>query len=447
MRLRSITIKGLFGIFNHSIPLKTKGRLTIIHGPNGVGKTTVLKLIHSIFRKDFFAVAKINFSEVKLAFTNGTVLRIARQDPSSAKAGANLVATLKQKNKDSSEYKIPIGRHSESEVAQRLNMPLGVIEDIIQPLTQVGPREWYDHGTGDVISLFEVILRYGDELPIKADGLFKVPAPISHALESLPVYFIQTQRLLSEEPVHHDFRYKPGLAKHRPGPRTVVERWAKDMSTRIQEKLRDSGELSASLDRQFPSTLLGASLPPHAKESKIREIYSEQTEVRNRLMKAGLIDVETLVGLPAGQIDASELKVLWFYFSDVRKKLSVFDDLLKKIELFKEIINSRFLRKSFSVDKESGFTVKSDDDKTIPLNALSSGEQHELVLTYELLFRVKQNSLILIDEPELSLHVTWQHKFLDDITRISELVDLDFLIATHSPSIIHDRSNLMTALS
>ena len=38
-------------------------------------------------------------------------------------------------------------------------------------------------------------------------------------------------------------------------------------------------------------------------------------------------------------------------------------------------------------------------------------------------------------------------KFLDDITRISDLIDIDFLIATHSPSIIHTRTDLMTELS
>jgi predicted ATP-binding protein involved in virulence len=49
---------------------------------------------------------------------------------------------------------------------------------------------------------------------------------------------------------------------------------------------------------------------------------------------------------------------------------------------------------------------------------------------------VKEDSLILIDEPELSLHITWQEQFLDDIKQITELSGLDVLIATHSPQII-----------
>ena len=77
---------------------------------------------------------------------------------------------------------------------------------------------------------------------------------------------------------------------------------------------------------------------------------------------------------------------------------------------------------------------------------LSSGEQHELVLFYELLFKVKPNSLILIDEPELSLHVVWQQQFLGDLEDITKLTGFDILIATHSPLIIHDRWDLTVEL-
>ncbi|MEC4867623.1 MAG: AAA family ATPase, partial [Jaaginema sp. PMC 1078.18] len=77
---------------------------------------------------------------------------------------------------------------------------------------------------------------------------------------------------------------------------------------------------------------------------------------------------------------------------------------------------------------------------------LSSGEQHELVLLYELLFKVEPNSLVLIDEPELSLHVGWQVQFLKDLQEIVKLANLDILMATHSPDIIQDRWDLTVEL-
>jgi predicted ATP-binding protein involved in virulence len=63
-----------------------------------------------------------------------------------------------------------------------------------------------------------------------------------------------------------------------------------------------------------------------------------------------------------------------------------------------------------------------------------------------LLFKVEPDSLILIDEPELSLHIAWQERFLKGLQEIIKLTPKDFLIATHSPDIISDRWDLTVEL-
>ena len=65
---------------------------------------------------------------------------------------------------------------------------------------------------------------------------------------------------------------------------------------------------------------------------------------------------------------------------------------------------------------------------------------------YELLFRTKPNALILIDEPELSLHVAWQVEFLKDLERVIKLSSFDVILATHSPQIINNRWDLTKEL-
>ena len=52
MRVKAIEVDSLFGTFDHSIPLINPDRVTIIHGPNGYGKTVMLKMITSIIRGD-----------------------------------------------------------------------------------------------------------------------------------------------------------------------------------------------------------------------------------------------------------------------------------------------------------------------------------------------------------------------------------------------------------
>jgi len=138
--------------------------------------------------------------------------------------------------------------------------------------------------------------------------------------------------------------------------------------------------------------------------------------------------------------------VLSVYIADVEKKLGVFDDLFRKIDLFKGILNRRFLFKTVSVDKTRGIKFETPDGSPLASSSLSSGEQHEVVLLYQLLFKVKRDSLILIDEPELSLHIAWQEQFLPDLEKITELSDFDVLIATHSPQIISNRWNLTVEL-
>jgi predicted ATP-binding protein involved in virulence len=68
------------------------------------------------------------------------------------------------------------------------------------------------------------------------------------------------------------------------------------------------------------------------------------------------------------------------------------------------------------------------------------------VLLYELLFRTSPNALVLIDEPELSLHVGWQVEFLRDLDRIIKLSSFDVVLATHSPQVINNRWELTQEL-
>jgi predicted ATP-binding protein involved in virulence len=146
-------------------------------------------------------------------------------------------------------------------------------------------------------------------------------------------------------------------------------------------------------------------------------------------------------------------EVLMLYVEDSFKKIEIFDELSQKIKLFLDIINKRFKHKQLFINKESGFLLKStkikDENgefKNISVTKLSSGEQNELVLFYLLLFQTEKNSMILIDEPEVSLHISWQNNFINDLKQIRELNNLEVIIATHSPDIINGNWDLTERL-
>ena len=64
---------------------------------------------------------------------------------------------------------------------------------------------------------------------------------------------------------------------------------------------------------------------------------------------------------------------------------------------------------------------------------LSSGEKQILILLTEALLTVDEPVVYIADEPELSLHVSWQEKLLGSLVRLGGQIQV--IVATHSPDI------------
>lgn len=78
-----------------------------------------------------------------------------------------------------------------------------------------------------------------------------------------------------------------------------------------------------------------------------------------------------------------------------------------------------------------------DWDGFISLNDASSGQQCILLSTLGIASSIIDNSLILIDEPEISLHPEWQEKYIELLMQVfKDYRGCHFIIATHSPQII-----------
>jgi predicted ATP-binding protein involved in virulence len=78
--------------------------------------------------------------------------------------------------------------------------------------------------------------------------------------------------------------------------------------------------------------------------------------------------------------------------------------------------------------------------ETIPLPSLSSGDRQMLTLLAHVVFMPKRNAgIVIIDEPELSLHLRWQEHLVAKLTELNS--KLQFIFATHSPEIVGMRKD------
>ena len=75
-RLTGVCVKGLFGIFDHDIPLNVNSRVTIVHGSNGVGKTIVLQMIRALLTGSSEILLRVPYEDFSLTFQSGDSIKV-----------------------------------------------------------------------------------------------------------------------------------------------------------------------------------------------------------------------------------------------------------------------------------------------------------------------------------------------------------------------------------
>lgn len=447
--LTEIEVTGLFGVFDHRISLNQTDRITVLLAPNGFGKTAILRLINAFLAGQYKEFFRTPISTFRATFNDGRYIDIRRTTLTIAeRPESQLQMTLDTEVGLDSQRTEPALQISGWGDKQTWTLPLrgpyslNSIERRIPFLERIGARSWMDQRTGRRMNLDDVMRRY----PGFSRESSNEPEWLLETRKEVPCYFIETQRLLNDRGRDEEGRQN-ALESTQP-MRLMVQDLAVDCKRRIEKVLTEYAAEAQQLDSSFPKRLITETEFPENSASEIEANLTKLAEERAALVKAGLLVREDELPITALQINQHQhlIPVLNVYVRDTEKKLAIFNDIYSRFLTLTEIINRRFLYKKIRVDRENGLVVEQSSGQTIALEALSSGEQHELILIYHLLFSVQKGSLILIDEPELSLHVAWQKEFLSDLSRILSLGDLSSLIATHSPQIINERWDLTVEL-
>lgn len=416
MKIRSISVKGLFHTFDHEIRFNDSG-IAIIIGENGIGKTTLLQIINSIFTKNFDFLFTIDFNLIEIFFS--------KIKWSITKDNDGNINITNLKNNDSFTVK-PINER-EAYFMRRF-------------LEQINEDEWFDRRIGRPVTRDEIIKRYGQD-PISQS---EIPIWFDELIKENRVMFIQTQRLYkteyNTERDHRKLEY-------------MVDAYSNELVDLLRKNNNTFTSTSIQLDSTFPIRLLKALKKPKEVEyiSEIIDEINSLNQYRSLLSAVGIIDKQDdeVINKSLETLNnPSALSILDLYITDNKQKLDVFRDTAQKLNLLLQIINKRFKHKRLFIDKETGFVIKSkSENKDIAVKKLSSGEQNELIIFYNLLFKSTKGDIVLIDEPEISLHIAWQQQLITDLKEIAKETGISLLISTHSPDIIGDNWNLVQTLS
>lgn len=114
----------------------------------------------------------------------------------------------------------------------------------------------------------------------------------------------------------------------------------------------------------------------------------------------------------------------------------VIDKVCGEINSIFYIMNLDVKLIGLSEDEDTKPVFKNSLGKEFDINGLSSGEKQLFLRGLSLKFLDANNSIILIDEPEISLHPEWQQKIIKVYEKIG--INNQLIIATHSPHIVGD---------
>lgn len=445
MNITKLIVKKLFGRFDYEIDFSNK-KLLIITAPNGYGKSTILKIIKSFVDSDYIYFINENFQSIEFTFDNNKKVFIQKirnyegtlfddvfeEEDFDLKNNATSIEIY------SDENKYIINAENYERKVERFERML--------PVTRLDRDLWLDDRSNEVYSFNEMLNKFKESRLIQ-DSL-ELPHWLINITTQLKIEYISTNRLLSVDYII------PRRNRAENYNKLMVDVIAKEIKDEIDKEIKKQFNEGRKRETSFPTRLMEAlEENEEIHDSEIKDLITQIQEYESKYLSLDIVPdtgstkqlgTSKFVSSMDQSVSAGRI-VLKTYLNDVIEKFKLLDDLAKKLTLFSKSINDLMSFKKLSISSEKGFvikTYKSDPDKynyIVPLSSLSSGEQHLLVLLGKLIFAQKNNGLILIDEPEISLHPEWQESFLDILSSIQTISNFEILIATHSPILIGDR--------
>ncbi len=165
-KLISIEVEKLLGRFNHRVDFDPEWEFVIVHGPNGVGKTKLLELIHLIASGRLERLLAIPFLAARLRFDDGTSLRVSRVGQlalpgvrgSDSEEPPRIAVALQRPHRQTVEF--PVVHSAVGMPARRMH----ILEREL-PVERIGADDWLDLEFGDHLTVGELQARYAHQYP------------------------------------------------------------------------------------------------------------------------------------------------------------------------------------------------------------------------------------------------------------------------------------------
>ncbi|MDJ0579988.1 AAA family ATPase [Crocosphaera sp.] len=437
-RLEAIGIHRRF-----DIALDFNDGINIIHGSNGTGKTTLLHILANAVNEDFRRFGYLNFEALIIILDDYTEIRIDQEHWLNSNSDTLTTIFI---NKD----KIDSYRFSELlEERQQFYDNNGILRTRVQPYDPSSLQEKRD---------------------IKQDINIDLKATYFPAFRTM----IEAWATLDENTIRHFSRKSPNFRRVLRSSKKSTELarilFGKfvpkleypspiEIEEHINSELTEAQLKIASLDRNLLSQAfikfskaISQSSDRDDNKKEPEEVIKEITELSDKLQNSPFLLnlnnsdnvydklIEQLKSFESDpQYKTIASRVLSVYKDSLQQRLDEQTKAYSSIENYLESVNEFLEKKQLKIGSTNSpqnrarLGVKIGDEEALNnLKILSSGERQVAGLIYAA-SHMTDGRVVLIDEPEISLHIDWQRKLLPEM--VKQLGEKQLIICTHSPVI------------
>lgn len=426
--IRRLSVTGLFGMYDYTVevtPGTTQAdKVFILYGDNGSGKTTLLKTAFHLLAPDDkaghkSAVAPVEFERFEIELHDGTRVWAARARDKPT--GTFSMGIKAPKRKERTIEFIADGENNVKAVSETQN------EQMLAFLAGLGELD---------ISLYLL----SDDRTIQLAGRRREPTS-PHEIEIGGEWM-----LFEDDPrvMRHRSQIKPEILAHRLLAQAIsrAEYWLRRKA--IQGSSMGESNVNALYNEILHRLVVSdnkTTIDPTATKQSIEKRVSRIVTQCQAFAQYGLLPsftgkeiVKAVASAPQTQLGVIT-NVLNPYLESLERKLAALEPIHSRVDSFVTIVNGFLTNKELRFNLQDGLTINTGRKQLTPA-MLSSGERHLMLLFCSTLVAADRPSILMIDEPEISLNIKWQRKLLTSLLECIGENQVQYVFATHSMEIL-----------
>lgn len=415
-----IDIEKLFGSFTYSLKANAtlnpeSGRLMLLYGENGSGKTTILNLLYHLLHPEPYGghrsyVGSIPFKTIRIHLFNGAS-----------------VTAYRLKNVELGDYKIKI-------------------------TSQMGNIRW----------------TWKSDRKHKGDSTDPEYLKLCSLMENfgLSFHFLRDSRRVEGSSIPSEQQRFSRRIRRASGQILIDEGIDEDQESILPEKqLINSIENAVHWFRQraLEATNIGYTSVNTIYKGIIKSIVkpsrspdnpieittedlalklSELEERNSSFARFGLtpeLDLQEIVSTLKGAMP-NHLQllntVLVPYLDGHSARLEALQELQCVMSSFVSLLNGFYSHKRASLHIEEGLHIDTNSGQPLEPTKLSSGEKQLLLLFCNAISSRREKTVLMIDEPEISLNVKWQRELIPALLTCMVGTNFQIILATHSVELL-----------